>query len=425
MTTLKRHALLLALGLGLPLSFVQTSACTNQNEDACKNICEIAETCGMLPSPLGTTDNVGIHSYSAQQNCESRCAASDAETIAQVENCIGQTDRFTGDEAEPEYKWWCDAGGCTAAAACLESVFGDARITGTGRAKIELRGTSNINYKLDSTLSTCGDSEDTSVVLDDTTKLDTSFCEEQDIESIEIILETTDSSTVIASGGCSELVYQIHNTSLLPVGRYQLALHIYQSSDPNSSSSDTSGSCSVFYGESVTIRAGTGLCDSNDDCAGVIPLPEGGVYCSTPRICGGPSTAETNASGQLVACGYTCEDSATACSNVDDNGGIDDDCDGLSNCNDPSCSLKCTETGARCNDDIDNDNDGLTDCDDPDCEDATACSGDATTDTDTGSDSSDTGSESDTSSDSSDTSSDSSDTSSDSDTTDTDTGTTG
>ncbi len=47
--------------------------------------------------------------------------------------------------------------------------------------------------------------------------------------------------------------------------------------------------------------------------------------------------------------------------------GIDDDGDGLTDCEDPACTeyIDCYESD--CNDGIDNDGDGLIDCDDPDC----------------------------------------------------------
>lgn len=53
--------------------------------------------------------------------------------------------------------------------------------------------------------------------------------------------------------------------------------------------------------------------------------------------------------------------------------GLDNDNDGLSDCDDPDCSIygRCrrldTEDGRFCFDNIDNDNDGLTDCADDDC----------------------------------------------------------
>ena len=53
--------------------------------------------------------------------------------------------------------------------------------------------------------------------------------------------------------------------------------------------------------------------------------------------------------------------------------GIDDDNDGLADCDDPDCRIygRCrvadTETGRECFDGLDNDEDGLTDCMDDDC----------------------------------------------------------
>lgn len=56
--------------------------------------------------------------------------------------------------------------------------------------------------------------------------------------------------------------------------------------------------------------------------------------------------------------------------------GVDNDGDGLTDCDDPDCDSdpSCAPVEPEiCNDGIDNDGDGLTDCDDPDCSEAPAC----------------------------------------------------
>jgi len=57
------------------------------------------------------------------------------------------------------------------------------------------------------------------------------------------------------------------------------------------------------------------------------------------------------------------------------NDGIDNDCDGLVDGNDPDCQCTATEpTEVTCNDGLDNDCDGLVDMADPDCQTGMACS---------------------------------------------------
>ncbi|HVZ74811.1 MAG TPA: hypothetical protein VHJ20_20655 [Polyangia bacterium] len=56
--------------------------------------------------------------------------------------------------------------------------------------------------------------------------------------------------------------------------------------------------------------------------------------------------------------------------------GIDDNCNGLADCNDPSCfgAANCTKPGQEiCNNNLDDDNDGLVDCADPDCKGSVSC----------------------------------------------------
>ncbi len=59
------------------------------------------------------------------------------------------------------------------------------------------------------------------------------------------------------------------------------------------------------------------------------------------------------------------------CNNI-----VDDDCDGLIDCDDPDCeiSIFCSEPEIECNDGLDNNNNGLTDCADINCKDEDKCS---------------------------------------------------
>jgi hypothetical protein len=103
-----------------------------------------------------------------------------------------------------------------------------------------------------------------------------------------------------------------------------------------------------------------GLTDCEDpDCDGAI---DGACDTGEPGIC--------------AAGTYVCADGDLACLldsdpepegndyfNCDD--GLDNDCDGLTDFDDPDCTAP-GETD--CFDGVDNDSDGLTDCEDPDCE---------------------------------------------------------
>jgi hypothetical protein len=55
--------------------------------------------------------------------------------------------------------------------------------------------------------------------------------------------------------------------------------------------------------------------------------------------------------------------------------GIDDDGDGLIDCDDPSCGLSaaCADEEEVCDNGIDDDDDGDFDCDDSDCDDFLSC----------------------------------------------------
>lgn len=66
---------------------------------------------------------------------------------------------------------------------------------------------------------------------------------------------------------------------------------------------------------------------------------------------------------------------ANACTDIDDeeipmeicSDLIDNDGDGLIDCEDPDCALSSECTAENCTDEIDNDGDGLIDCEDSEC----------------------------------------------------------
>ncbi|MDP1829431.1 MAG: MopE-related protein [Archangium sp.] len=101
------------------------------------------------------------------------------------------------------------------------------------------------------------------------------------------------------------------------------------------------------------------LCDDarDNDCDGLVD-------------CG-----DTSCAGRACATGKTCQQNVCTC--LTDGGvpqateslctdGTDNDCDGLTDCADPNCTVACTPV-ELCSDGLDNDGDTLVDCLDPNC----------------------------------------------------------
>jgi hypothetical protein len=106
----------------------------------------------------------------------------------------------------------------------------------------------------------------------------------------------------------------------------------------------------------------------DDDCDGQVD--EDFVFGVDPSHCGGCNQACLP--GQLCAGGSCLAAAETDCGN-----GVDDDHNGLTDCDDPQCEGRACGFGCVCGvevkvetlcaNGVDDDGDGFTDCEDPDC----------------------------------------------------------
>jgi hypothetical protein len=117
--------------------------------------------------------------------------------------------------------------------------------------------------------------------------------------------------------------------------------------------------------------AGDGDCCSPNGTAGCSDEIGEDCVCAIDPYCCNNLWDSICIDAYINACGGTCTGTEIC------NNGLDDDSDGLADCNDPDCagdpSCLPPTTETSCTDGLDNDLDGLTDCTDPDCTGHPAC----------------------------------------------------
>jgi hypothetical protein len=132
-------------------------------------------------------------------------------------------------------------------------------------------------------------------------------------------------------------------------------------------------------GRTELFSAGSGGCEPTDmgcvSSGGGIAGRGGGVVGGAGGEAGARAGTGTGGSGARGGIGGARPVCPTGDREICGNG-LDDDCNGLSDCADPACfgASACVKPGVEvCNNGIDDDGDGLVDCADPDCAASRAC----------------------------------------------------
>jgi hypothetical protein len=95
----------------------------------CRDLCGLASTCGLLPSPLG----FGTDPASALSNCVSRCELSDEASFTTLDNCF----LYAPDASFADL--WCgsDDSVCATFSNCISDNNPQADVTGSATAEIQ------------------------------------------------------------------------------------------------------------------------------------------------------------------------------------------------------------------------------------------------------------------------------------------------
>jgi hypothetical protein len=237
-------ALLGALGLAI------AGGCFNANDAAtCGRFCDLAATCGMLPSPLGLD----------RDDCASRCAISDGVSFTTLTDCWRRAAPDAGTA-----NLWCQASDgppvCAAFDACIESSYPGADVTGQSSLRVAFVPTPPANPAVVARDANDGMCEVSPSISSPPPTADA--CAALHIQSMTILVEER-AETVVTTLPCSSSTLQdlvipgLHPGALRPIVEL-LAL-------PDSGSAQ----CRRFYGPRVVVAA-----DHNASSA--VPIPTTG-----------------------------------------------------------------------------------------------------------------------------------------------------
>ncbi len=379
---------LLAAPLALLAGCARDLGVADEVRAECQRICDRLDRCGLLPSALGSGEG-----REAEGHCALRCELTESRLRSDVSACLldpepGRRPSSAGDCAP----WRGGESVCLSARDCLRTVFAaDVPVVGTGDLVVRF-GVGEVRAG-----AAGGDCRPARVSAADEGVLEPvrsragqespdrctplasgDWCAALNVGSVRVFVlqdgraeERAAASCETALSGESRFRNLMPGTArpgaklagacpagVCPEAADVRGLRCHETGDEADTEpalADVADApapvpwCVVVYGEEVVARAG----DAN--VAAVLVPPT--------DVVAGLLQALRKGAAEEGPAAYRCEESAELCAN-----GLDDEQDGLVDCDDPDCDPFCREdTPARCSDGVDNDGDGPVDCEDPDC----------------------------------------------------------
>jgi hypothetical protein len=218
----------------LALEWALAAACTSQNPPAvCQRFCQLASTCGLLPSALGL--DVG--------NCASRCGLTDGPTSDALTKCETQA----APDADPG-GLWCGSSGvipvCAAFSRCLETTYPGTNLTGEAILDLRFVATPPVDPA-----AVIRSASDEACASDATQPSATPDCETIGIRALTVFVEQT-SERLVASMTCSVASLQPLTISGLQPGAVRPIVEVQ--ADLGSGGSPQ---CRRFYGPRAVLVA--------------------------------------------------------------------------------------------------------------------------------------------------------------------------
>lgn len=318
-----------------------------EQSGSCYEACVHACTCGFIPSPLGST---GEHFMEV-------CAQSDEDVRAQVLECFHLAEVPDGEER------WCGEAdpACPAIETCLLEEL-DASVVGKVRIDVEFYdgelALERCQGGLPCEASAAGEDDEAPGLASSSGAdgCDTTSGGTEGETGTTGAAEKTKATELVhpcAKEGI-QLVQVMAVRDEMVISLFELECGVEQEASPPRLAADVPAGDFQYVARIRGLGAsGKPLClTSRADCVG---------------LAGEPMTVRFGV--DFGGTTWQCEDDIASCTDA-----LDNDGDGVENCNDADCAPFCKELGeAACGNGIDDDGDGTVDCDDYECRDVDVC----------------------------------------------------
>lgn len=240
-----------ARAAALGAALLALGGCPSENDGArCGAFCALADSCGMLPSPLGLDDG----------DCVARCKLSDSVSFDTLTGCYREA---APPGATPQTLWCGVDPVCALFDACLQTSYPGADVTGTTSLTVGFAATPPVELALLARApgdDTCEASLDLATALPAVTP-NAGTCQAIDIQQLQVGVAERAASALPAMA-CSAITLQTLVIPNLPPGAMRPMIDVTAVITP-----DGPSECRRFHGPRVVAAA------NREGTASALPIP--------------------------------------------------------------------------------------------------------------------------------------------------------